>query len=120
MACGTAPLLGLCFEANEQGVKAFVRLRPEWQGYAGALHGGMIATLLDAAMTHCLFHQRVEAMTADLRVRYLAPVPCPSRVEVRARLAGQRKMIYELDAELRVGGIVKARATAKFMRQKTR
>ena len=118
MVCGIDTILGLCFRANEHGVRASLKLKPEWQGYSGTLHGGMIATLLDAAMTHCLFHQRVEAMTADLQVRYLAPVPCPGCIEVSARLAGQRKLVYELDAELRVGGVVKARAKAKFMHKK--
>ena len=118
MVCGLPSVLGLSFHATEQGVKASLKLKPEWQGYSGALHGGMIATLLDAAMTHCLFHQGIEAMTADLQVRYLAPVPCPGRIEVSARLSGQRRLIYELDAELRVGGVVKARAKAKFMRDR--
>ncbi len=118
MVCGLPSVLGLSFHATEQGVKASLKLKPEWQGYSGALHGGMIATLLDAAMTHCLFHQGIEAMTADLQVRYLAPVPCPGRIEVSARLSGQRRLIYELDAELRVGGMVKARAKAKFMRDR--
>lgn len=118
MVCGLPSVLGLSFHATEQGVKASLKLKPEWQGYSGALHGGMIATLLDAAMTHCLFHQGIEAMTADLQVRYLAPVPCPGRIEVSARLSGQRRLIYELDAELRAGGMVKARAKAKFMRHK--
>ena len=118
MVCGIDTILGLCFRANEHGVIASLKLKPEWQGYSSALHGGMIATLLDAAMTHCLFHQGIEAMTADLQVRYLAPVPCPGRIEVSARLSGQRRLIYELDAELRVGGMVKARAKAKFMRDR--
>ena len=118
MACGSNADLGLHFQASGSGIKASLRLKPEWQGYSGALHGGMIATLLDAAMTYCLFHQGIEAMTADLQVRYLAPVPCPGRVEVSARLDGRRKLIYELNAELRAGGVVKARAKAKFMRER--
>lgn len=118
MVCGLTSVLGLSFHATGQGVKASLKLKPEWQGYSGALHGGMIATLLDAAMTYCLFHQGIEAMTADLQVRYLAPVPCPGRVEVSARLDGRRKLIYELNAELRAGGVVKARAKAKFMRER--
>ncbi len=119
MACGANAGLGLRFHTSGRGIKASLRLKPEWQGYAGALHGGMTATLLDAAMTHCLFHQGIEAMTADLQIRYLAPVPCPGSIELEARLVEQRKLVYELVAELRSGGIVKARAKAKFMPKKT-
>lgn len=118
MVCGLPSILGVSFHSNEEGVRASLKLKPEWQGYSGALHGGMIATLLDAAMTHCLFNQHIEAMTADLHIRYLAPVPCPGRIEVCARLVGQRKLVYELDAELRVSGVIKARAKAKFMHEK--
>ena len=119
MACGASADLGLRFHASGSGIKASLLLKPEWQGYAGALHGGMTATLLDAAMTHCLFHQGIEAMTADLQIRYLAPVPCPGSIELEARLVEQRKLVYELVAELRSGGVVKARAKAKFMPKKT-
>lgn len=115
MACGANAELGLRFHASGPVITASLRLKPEWQGYSGALHGGMTATLLDAAMTHCLFHQGIEAMTADLQVRYLAPVPCSDLVELEATLVGQRKSVYELTAELRSGGVVKARAKAKFM-----
>lgn len=118
MACGADAELGLRFHASGQGIKASLRLKPEWQGYSGALHGGMTATLLDAAMTHCLFHQGIEAMTADLQIRYLAPVSCPDSIELEAHLIGRRKQVYELIAELRSAGTVKARAKAKFLKKK--
>ena len=119
MACGSNADLGLHFQASGSGIKASLRLKPEWQGYSGALHGGMTATLLDAAMTHCLFHQGIEAMTADLQIRYLAPIACPDSVELEAHLVGRRKLVYELVAELRSAGVVKARAKAKFMLKRT-
>ena len=118
MVCGLPSVLGLSFHATEQGVKASLKLKPEWQGYSSALHGGMIATLLDAAMTHCLFHQGIEAMTADLQIRYLAPVSCPDSIELEAQLVERRKLVFELVAELRSAGVVKARAKAKFMRRR--
>ena len=118
MVCGLPSVLGLSFHATEQGVKASLKLKPEWQGYSGALHGGMTATLLDAAMTHCLFHQGIEAMTAELKIRYLAPVSCPDSIELEAQLVERRKLVFELVAELRSAGVVKARAKAKFMRRR--
>jgi acyl-coenzyme A thioesterase PaaI-like protein len=41
--------------------------------YTGLLHGGMTSTLLDAAMTHCLFMQGVQALTAELTVDSFHP-----------------------------------------------
>ena len=118
LACGDNHSLGLRFKKSECGVTASVQASPEWQGYEGIMHGGMIATLLDAAMTHCLFHHQIEAMTAALHVRYLAPVHCSGRIDVMASLIGRRRLVYELSAELRVTGEIKARAVAKFMPHK--
>ena len=115
LACGDNHSLGLRFKTSEYGVTTSVQAKPEWQGYEGIMHGGMIATLLDAAMTHCLFHNQIEAMTAALNVRYLAPVLCTGRIDVAARLIRRRRLVYELSAELRVAGEIKARADAKFM-----
>ena len=116
--CGHSPSLGLRFHFSEGGVTARLHVEKEWQGYAGYMHGGMIATLLDAAMTHCLFHYQIEAMTADLQIRYIEPVPCAGAIDITARLTRQRRQIYELSAELCVTGQVKAHANAKFMRHK--
>lgn len=116
-ACGDAAALGLRFHPSQTGVSARVRLHEDWQGYAGIVHGGLIATLLDAAMTHCLFHHGIEGLTADLQVRYLDAIPCTGTIDLSATLSGQRKRIYELNAELSVAGEVKARASARFMRR---
>jgi uncharacterized protein (TIGR00369 family) len=61
------------------------------QGYTGLLHGGMTSTLLDAAMTHCLFMQGVQALTAELTVRFISPVCTGDKLMVCARLLGQRR-----------------------------
>lgn len=79
------------------------------------LHGGMIASLLDSAMTHCLFMQGVEAVTAELKVRYLHPVPCGSQVTLHARLKETFPPLYQLRAELTIEEDVVARGEAKFI-----
>lgn len=116
MVCGKKDSLKLCFRANENGVEALFQAGPHWQGYRGVLHGGMISTLLDAAMTHCLFHYGIEAMTADLRVRFFRPIPCSHFLELRAMLLDTRRHLYKLRAELCCAGDVMAKAEGKFMR----
>lgn len=116
MACSPRGLLGLRFRPDgARSVIASIRALPEWQGYAGILHGGMVSTLLDAAMTHCLFHHEVEAMTASLKVRFLEPTPCSGLLDVRATLSDRRRHVYLLDAELTTHGRVLARAEARFI-----
>ena len=91
---------------------------PSWQGYQGVLHGGMVSTLLDAAMTHCLFGQGIEAMTVELRIRFLESTPCNQLLFLRARLLSQRRGVYHLSAELSSTAKRLARAEAKFMSRK--
>jgi len=85
------------------------------EGYPGRLHGGVIASVLDGAMTHCLFELGIRAVTAELNVRYLGAVGAGESLTVRARLKSSRHGLHHLAAELVVAGVVKARATAKFM-----
>ena len=108
--------LGVCFEVTDVGtVCAHFRAHPGLQGYEGILHGGVISGLLDAAMTHCLFHHGVQAVTADLHVRFIKPVPCEALVEVKAWLMSVRPPLYRVAAELIHKHRVMASAEAKFM-----
>jgi acyl-coenzyme A thioesterase PaaI-like protein len=75
----------------------------------------MTSTLLDAAMTHCLFMQGVQALTAELTVRFISPVCTGDKLMACARLLGQRRGIYQLEAWLAKGQQKVARATAKFI-----
>jgi len=110
--------LGLRFTAQEDAVTAHCQLEPRLQGYGGLLHGGIISSLLDAAMTHCLFHQGIQALTGELTVRFLAPVPIDAGVELSARLLSQRRGILQLEATLSIGSKIHARANAKFLQPK--
>jgi acyl-coenzyme A thioesterase PaaI-like protein len=78
----------------------------------------VIASLLDSAMTHCLFHQGIRALTGDLRVRYLRSVPMDAELVLGAWLVKKRAPLYYLQGEVRVGQQTLARAEATFMQQK--
>ncbi len=130
MVCGSSEnnpdSLELFFSQHPDGsVSAPFVVRPKHQGYTGLLHGGMTSTLLDAAMTHCLFMQGVKALTAELTVRFMAPIRLGQPLTVCARLLGQRRGIYQLEAWLMSGLLIAgqqmaaeqrlARASAKFI-----
>jgi uncharacterized protein (TIGR00369 family) len=118
MMCGARNpwSLGLNFREGEgTTVSARFRVNRALQGYRDVLHGGMIAALLDAAMTHCLFRRGIRAVTADLHVRYLRPIPCGALVEVRAWITCERRRMHRLEAELVLEQRVMARAEAAFM-----
>lgn len=117
---GKNPLsLGLRFEPAEQGiVQTEVQLNRRLQGYDGILHGGVISSLLDAAMTHCLFHAGVEAVTGDLHVRFVHPVPCEKKVAVRSWVLSSFPPLYSVRAELLFEGKVMAWGEGKFARHR--
>lgn len=108
--------LGLKFAPDARGaVSARFQAHENLQGYAGILHGGVISGLLDAAMTHCLSHHGVHAVTADLRVRFVKPVPWTESLEVTAWLDDTKPPLYRAGAELRSQGVRMAWAQGKFM-----
>lgn len=121
LLCGGHGLLapGLAFRPDgEGGVRAELQCDGRLQGYAGLLHGGVVAALLDAAMTHCLFHRDVTALTGELRVRYVRPVPCDAALVLRAWVIRARLPLYRLRAELARDGELMASAEASFMRRR--
>jgi uncharacterized protein (TIGR00369 family) len=87
----------------------------ELQGYEGQMHGGIICSLLDSAMVHCLFHKNVEAVTAELSVKYVKPVPQNALVHVRAWVTEKILTLYKVKSELSVKNEVLASAESKFM-----
>lgn len=110
--------LRLIFEQGASGeVCASFQGNSLLQGYDGILHGGVISALLDSAMTNCLFYRNIEAVTGELFVRFVAPVPYGTRVILRAWLVNETPPLYQLKAELAHGGTIMASAEAKFMQR---
>jgi len=60
------------------------RLGAEYQGGPGFIHGGIIATVLDEAMGKVCRFSDVRAMTAELTIEYLRPVPVDEEIHVEA------------------------------------
>ena len=86
-----------------------------FEGYEACLHGGVIASLLDGAMTNCLFAHGHTALTAELNVRYRHPVLTNRKVTIRARIEKSVSSLHLLEAQVLQEGRVMATATAKFM-----
>ena len=116
--CAPAKGAGLAirFEADENGaVEGVFPCADEFTGYPGLLHGGVISSLLDGAMTNCLMALGTPGLTAKLEVRYLNPVLIEKEARVRAWLEKSRGSLSILNAELSQDGKVLASAVGKFM-----
>lgn len=106
----------LAFNAHTDGhVEATFPCDRLYQGYTGYLHGGIIAALLDSAMTHCLFSHGRVAVTGELRVRFLKPVMVNRPIIVGARMAESSPPLFHMEADVRQNRDILATATAKFV-----
>ena len=121
------PRCVVCSPANLAGLRTEFVLQPDgsvtgefpggvgFEGYPGLLHGGVTAALLDGAMTNCLFAHGIEAVTAELTIRYRHPVDVRGSIAVRASLTESHGDLHLLRAELRQEGQIKATALGKFI-----
>lgn len=119
--CGqhNASSWGLKFTTDQQGITSTrFQSNETFQGYNNCIHGGIITTLLDATMTHCLFSRAIVAMTAKLQVRFLHPVPCDALLQITAQIIKSNKNLYLLHAELLYNKQCMAWADASFVRLK--
>ncbi|MGH6628701.1 MAG: PaaI family thioesterase, partial [Burkholderiales bacterium] len=88
----------------DQASRRFVarlRLPRRFQGPPGHAHGGIIATVLDEAMGKVNRLRSLVALTSEMRVEYLKPVPLgkPLIVESREIRKRGRRLVHA--AELR-------------------
>jgi acyl-coenzyme A thioesterase PaaI-like protein len=117
-ACSPENKFGLKLSFRDAGpgaVRATFDCGTTFEGYAGQLHGGIISTLLDAAMANCLFTQNLQGVTAELSVKFKAPVVLKHDATVEARVVRDLFPLFLMEATLTQQGQVKATATGKFV-----
>ena len=66
-------------------VRGMFSMAHRYQGPPGGVHGGVIATLVDEAMGKLNKIDGIVAMTAEMTVQYLRPVPLGHKIVVEAR-----------------------------------
>jgi len=88
------------------------------EGFRDILHGGVISSLLDGAMTNCLFAHGIAAVTAELVVRFRHPIATGSPLTVVGRTSGSSPPLYVLDAEIIQDDTLMAVGKGKFMELK--
>lgn len=108
--------LKLSFDFDGRQATALFRPNPGLQGYRGIIHGGVISAMLDSAMTNCLFHHGIQAVTGELKVKFVHSVPCHQAIFLRAWIESSRSPLYLMKSELSLNEKTMARADAKFMK----
>jgi acyl-coenzyme A thioesterase PaaI-like protein len=101
---------------DAEGVQARLTLAPEYQGWRGIAHGGIVMALLDEAMAHAAGFAGHRGVTASVSVRFRKPVPLEQPIEVRGRVTWQRRNVLGVDASvLNSSGDVLAHAEGSFV-----
>lgn len=85
----------------------------KYQGWKGIVHGGILATLLDEAMTRLAGILYGNAVTAEMTVRYVKPAHIGQELLIRGEVVAQKGRIIELKASISENGILVARSTGK-------
>jgi uncharacterized protein (TIGR00369 family) len=118
--CGGANERGmlLTFEQDDaaQRIRGNFRLGAEYQGGAGFIHGGIIATVLDEVMGKVCRFRGVHAVTAELSIEYLKPVPVDADLVVEGHETEMTGRNLLMVGEIRnVSGQVLARGKGRFV-----
>jgi uncharacterized protein (TIGR00369 family) len=87
--CGRANPGGLHLEfllAEDGSVVSLATIPESFEGPPGYVHGGIIATLLDEAMSKAVRARGMIAMTRKLEVDYARPVPSGAPIRMEGRI----------------------------------
>ncbi|HZQ20656.1 MAG TPA: PaaI family thioesterase [Terriglobales bacterium] len=118
--CGKANLHGmhLNFSLDQERRRSIcnLRLTRRYTGPPGHCHGGIIATILDEAMSKLSKLRDVVAATSQMKVDYLRPVPLSRPLRVESREISKRGRRHVRMAEIvDEKGMVLARARGVFV-----
>jgi uncharacterized protein (TIGR00369 family) len=118
--CGAANPRGmqLTYEQDDatQRIRGNFRLGAEYQGGGGFIHGGIIALVLDEAMGKVNRFGGIRAVTAELTIEYIRPVPVDEELVIEAHAVDHngRSHYYVGQIANRAGKIL-ARGKGRFV-----
>jgi uncharacterized protein (TIGR00369 family) len=113
--CGPANPNGLHLDfyiAEDRSVVCMPVVAGTFEGPPGLLHGGIIATLLDEAMSKSVRVRGLTAMTRHMEIEYLRPVPSASEIKVVGKLIRSEGRKHWTEAHI-FNDTAKVLATAK-------
>jgi uncharacterized protein (TIGR00369 family) len=117
-ACGPGNPLGLQLRFERRNDMVLARFIPGvWHGgWAGVVHGGILAALLDEAMAYAVFFTGSKCVTARMEVRYRAAVACGDELCAEARIARDNRRLVDVEGRILRGDTVVAEANGRFMK----
>jgi uncharacterized protein (TIGR00369 family) len=117
--CGPANTSGMHLEfflAPDGSVVSLPVIPNAFDGHPGYLHGGVIATLLDEAMSKAVRAQGRPSVTRKMEVDYLRPVPSGVHLRIEGRVIRNEHRKHWVEARiLDVKGTVLAHGKGLFI-----
>ncbi|MEZ4812009.1 MAG: PaaI family thioesterase [Caldisericia bacterium] len=92
--------LHLKFATLTDSVEALMSQKKH-QGWDDIIHGGIISTMLDEAMSHAIFrHRDATVVTAEMTVRFVAPLRVGRNIKITGKIVSERGRVIETEAEI--------------------
>lgn len=117
-ACGNQNPQGLQlrFETDGEKVWTVFTPKPEYQGYPGLMHGGLITTIMDEVMARSVNLLGLHGVTARMELRFREGIPIGEEIKVEASITKSRRTVVDLQAYAYLpDGKVAAEAQGRFM-----
>jgi uncharacterized protein (TIGR00369 family) len=117
--CGKANPTGMQLDflrAEDNSVVCFPTVPDTFEGPRGYVHGGIIATLLDEAMSKAVRASGFIAMTRHMEVDYLRPVPSAAPLRLEGRITRNEGRKHWTEAKIaNAEGMVLAHGKGLFI-----
>jgi acyl-coenzyme A thioesterase PaaI-like protein len=118
-ACGPDNPRGLQIRFEREGSGEIIATwvpAPTWVGFRGIVHGGVVSTVLDEAMSKAVAGTGTEALTVELRVRFRHHVTPGGTFLVRGWIVSRNSRMTRTEAVLvATDGTEHAHAWATFL-----
>lgn len=118
-ACGKRNPYGLRLDIRqtEDGSKLTFQAAAHYAGWEGIVHGGIVSTLLDELLAWACTARGVEAVTAELTVRFRQPIRTGQTITGTGRILSERgRLLIGRSSLVNADGRLVAEATGKMMR----
>jgi uncharacterized protein (TIGR00369 family) len=101
-ACGEKNPIGLKLKFRREGDGVGAEFTPGevHQGWKEVVHGGIIVSILDEAMSYATLFNGVSTLTAKMQTRFKRPARIGEPLIVTARITKQTRRLVETKAEM--------------------
>ena len=109
--------LHLQYERDEKGAMEAAWIPDaDLEGFEGIVHGGIVSTVLDESMAQAVFASGIDALTAELRVRFRQQVSSGQPLHLKGWIEQRNKRMIHAEALLTdAHGVELAHAWSVFL-----